>query len=563
MVVRRTISSKPLSWGVLNVRSALRYLVSSLLIGVLGVGLAWAGAGLVPVKTPDPERAEDPLVLEEEAGHKEKRRVRMEPVAPGPPPQGYVLAGASKVSIEPRPEDYGGTWNRDREQCATLSESFVTQLPDSAEHLAAAGSPWPENPDCLYMGGYGIGPMNPITSWDEEYGLHVRTAVLQGPEIDGASGALVLTIIDGEGYFWDYGNKCDDCGIKQLSQELAGELGISSESFIIAATHSHTSPDFIGGWGFVPDWYMEQVGDAIRESITTAWAERRPAILEIGEQIARGHNRERRDTYRSAEEQQLTWMRAVAPKRKKRPAETVFTLGAYAAHPVTADESSGIAHGDWPVVFEKALEDRFGGVGLHIMTGLGNISPAGGTMMGDALAQLIPEVGAGMRVTDTNVRVTQKTWAQPATNVPLTGLGLPGFFDRKFLTTPAEVLTGKNPETAPCASASPVSVEVPATAALIGDQLAITAGPGELFSNITNTIKEQSGAVVTMPLAQANDALGYLPQSFELNPVGQQGLGFVAGGVAVVNYEDSYSIDRCFGDKVLEETIALLNSLRN
>jgi hypothetical protein len=213
-------------------------------------------------------------------------------------------------------------------------------------------------------------------------------------------------------------------------------------------------------------------------------------------------------------------------------------------------------------VFEKALEDRFGGVGLHMMTGLGNISPDGGTMMGGALAGIIPEVGAGMRVTDTSIRVAQKTWAQPATNVPLTGLGLPGFFDRKFLSSPAEVRTGKSPDTAPCESASPVSVEVPATAAFIGNQLAITAGPGELFSNLTNTIKEKSGALVTMPLAQANDALGYLPQSFELNPVGQQGLGFVAGGVAVVNYEDSYSIDRCFGDKVLEETIGMLQALR-
>ncbi len=35
---------------------------------------------------------------------------------------------------------------------------------------------------------------------------------------------------------------------------------------------------------------------------------------------------------------------------------------------------------------------------------------------------------------------------------------------------------------------------------------------------------------MTMPIAQTNDALGYMPQSFEMNEVGQQGLGFVAGG---------------------------------
>lgn len=49
------------------------------------------------------------------------------------------------------------------------------------------------------MGGFGIGPMNPITSWDQEYGLYVRTfAVSDGDD------TLVLTVIDAEGYFWDY-----------------------------------------------------------------------------------------------------------------------------------------------------------------------------------------------------------------------------------------------------------------------------------------------------------------------------------------------------------------------
>ena len=77
-------------------------------------------------------------------------------------------------------------------------------------------------------------------------------------------------------------------------------------------------------------------------------------------------------------------------------------------------------------------------------------------------------------------------------------------------------------------SASPQSVELSASAIKIGNDIEITASPGEVFSNLTNTIKEKAG-VITMPLAQANDALGYMPQSFEMSPVGQQGLGFFAG----------------------------------
>ena len=61
-----------------------------------------------------------------------------------------------------------------------------------------------------------------------------------------------------------------------------------------------------------------------------------------------------------------------------------------------------------------------------------------------------------------------------------------------------------------------------------------TTGAGEEFSNLTNTIKEKNAGKVTFPLAQVNDALGYMPQSFEINPVGQQGLGFAFGGYLFV-----------------------------
>jgi hypothetical protein len=89
-----------------------------------------------------------------------------------------------------------------------------------------------------------------------------------------------------------------------------------------------------------------------------------------------------------------------------------------------------------------------------------------------------------------------------------------------------------------------------------------TFAPGEVFSNLTNTIKEKNAGKIVFPIAQANDALGYMPQSFEVNPVGQQGLGFAAGGYVFVNYEDSYAIDRCVGDNVLETTLTLLGGLK-
>jgi hypothetical protein len=547
---------------MLHRRSLLRMTLAGLVAGATLVGAAWAGVVAMPTDDRTDGNADLLGAATDLVGAAGSSGTAAPSTATAVGGDGAVpaglLAGAARNSIAPRPADYGGTWETDPDACRTLDPGFLEHLgvaPEDAAHLADTGSPWPENPNCIYQGGFGIGPMNPVSAFDDELGLWVR-AVAIGDGTD----TLVLTIIDGEGWMWDYATKCDDCGAKQLTQDLGAELGIDPAGIVIAATHSHAAPDFIGGWGFVPDWYMRQVTDTVRATVRAAVAAMEPAVIEVGEMEARAFNRERRDTYRSAETQQAGWLRAYVPgtptkKGTTAPPRVIATLGAYAAHPVTKGTNEGIAHPDWPGVFERELEDRFGGVGLHFMTGLGNMSPANET--GHGLANLVPAVGAGTPIATPDVTAVRTMWRQPVTNVPLTALGHPGFFDRQFDDLPASVSVGKS-ETAPCVSASAVSVEVAASALHIGDDLAITTGPGELFSNLTNTIIEKSPARVTMPLSQANDALGYMPQSFELNPVGQQGLGFVAGGYLIVNYEDSYAIDRCFGDMALETTLGLL-----
>jgi hypothetical protein len=573
------------------------------LTGALTVSAAWAGIGLVPVPTPVDEVAGQVVPGETAAESEEAATLAVPADLPGLA-GGQVLAGAAKTSLLPRPEDMqaqgfpDARWEQDAAKCTPLAPEFIQRLlTDSEEeidHLASTGSPWPENPNCLYMGGYGLGPMNPIASFDEELGLWVRAmAIGDGDDL------VVLTVVDGVGWLYDYKSKCDDCGTKQIGEALAADpelaaRGLTVESFNLHATHSHTAMDFMGGWGFVPDWYMTQVTQTIKQTVKDAVLALEPAVLEVGQAEARAHNSERRGTYRSAEEHELTWLRAVAVdeagepsepseptkgKGKKdepspeepTPARVIATMGAFAAHPVTQNAGSGIAHADWPGWFAKAAEDRFGGVGLHIMTGLGNVTGAKGQhkdehghvtrlSTGDELVGLIAPVGQGRTVAAPDVRVAGTTWKQPVTNVPLDALGTPGFFDRQFDTSPASVSVGKSSD-APCTSAAPQSVELPARAIKIGDDVVMTTGPGELFSNLTNTIKEKNPHQVVFPLAQTNDTLGYMPQSFELNPVGQQGLGFAAGGYVFVNYEDSYAIDRCVGDMVLETTLQLVRDL--
>lgn len=499
-------------------------------------GLAWAGAGLVPVQLDPPASPAVPgLARLAPAG--------AERVRPRPGGAGGLSAGAAKVSLRPRPAAYDGEWETDRGACATFDDPSR-----GLDHVPDFRVRWPENPNCLYMGGYGIGPMNPITEWTDPYGLWVRALALSDGE-----DTLVLVLVDGTYYFGDYASMCEACGFFDLQRSLGEELGIDPSGLMFASTHSHTAPDFIGGWGGVPAWYMAQTEDALRRAVRRAVSSMRPAVLELGELGARAFNAERRDFYRSAEEQNLAWFRLLEPGGGR----AIATVGAYAAHPVTADPATGIADADFPAVFAAAVEQRFGGVGLFFQTGLGNLSPRGDKVeIGTGLARALPGMASGTIVRNPDIRSAQAFWNQPVTNSGLLALGVPGFFDRPFSNLPAAVSAGKGGNK-PCTSASPVSVETAVSAAKVGP-LWITGAPGEVFANLTNTIKEANPDGVTLPLALVNDGLGYIMQSFETDHAGRQVTGFVG---QVAEYEDAYSIDACFGDVVLEETLRLLGTL--
>ena len=534
-----------------------RYVLVPFLVGAISLGAAWAGVAVAPVPAQTPEAlaattkaAKQPARAQQasakDAALPERANVNAQEALTrfaGEIPAGHVLAGAAKVNIAPQPDaSKGEKWAK--EGCAILG----SDAPSGATHVPNFRSPWPENPECIYMGGYGLGPMNPIKAYDEEYGLWVRSVAIG----DGTD-TMVLTILDGVSYLGDFNSFCSDCGAFELARDLGKELKIDASGFMFASTHSHTAPDFIGGWGGVPEWYMKQVTEALRTSVRQAVAGMQPATLEAGEAMARQFNGERRDTYRSAESDTLSWFRAIGTE-----GATIATVGAYAAHPVTADASTGIADGDFPAVFHAAVERRFGGVGLYFMKGLGNLSPRGDKVkMGEGLAALVPEVGAGEPVEGTDVRTSRAMWDQPVTNSALAGLGATGFFDRPMSQKPAAVRIGKS-ATRPCTSTSPVSVNTGISAAKVGN-LAVTGAPGETFSNLGNTIEERNPGGVTLPLAQVNDGLGYLIQSFESYMEARQGTGFV--GANTFEYEDAYSLDQCFGDMVLETTIQVLGGL--
>ncbi|HVL89061.1 MAG TPA: hypothetical protein VM841_02380, partial [Actinomycetota bacterium] len=396
----------------------LRTVFTGLMTGLLLVGSVWAGVGLSPV-----DRLVDPAAdaVPQQVG---ARFASLQVGTGATLGADEIFVGASKISLEPTPDaSQGEVWVRDKKAClpATSGDPMAGQA-----HVADWRSPWIENSNCIYMGGYGIGPTNPILTWDDHYGLWVRTAVFA----DAAGDTLVLTLLDAEGYFGEYNNMCGTaeprCGAFDIADDLGAELGISPDGFIIASTHAHTALDLIGGWGGVPGWYMDQVAGAIKDSIRQAFANKAPARLEAGEQLAREFNGERRSKYRSAEDPTINWIRAIG-----RDNNVITTVSTFATHPVNYDEELGIGHADFPVAFAHQAEaNQGGGVAMVFQAGLGNMTGGGSwEPKGKGLANRLPAVGLGTPVPTPDVRVKREFWNQPVTNVPLGSLGAGGFFD--------------------------------------------------------------------------------------------------------------------------------------
>src|SRR5687768_9694357 len=97
---------------------------------------------------------------------------------------GEALVGAAKVSIEPKPNPaLGQRWEK--------NEALCELGPNLLMYAADTRTSWPENPNCIYAGGFGIGPMNSLVQWDQEFGLWARSVVIS----DGVD-TVVLTILD-------------------------------------------------------------------------------------------------------------------------------------------------------------------------------------------------------------------------------------------------------------------------------------------------------------------------------------------------------------------------------
>ena len=392
----------------------------------------------------------------------------------------------------------------------------------------------------VHLGGYGIFPTRsttgPMTLPDgtPEH-LYARAVAI----INSQGRALLLADLENQGTFASY-KQCA-CGITDIRQQVAADLGIPLDSIVINSDHSHSGPDLIGLWGGVPVGYLQRVHDQTVLALKKAFYAATPALLFAGTSTpvmpspSQGgyvpgtatpgenlvHSQFARDTLTghddSAVDTELRVLQAVTPDGRM-----IGTLVNYAAHATITGSSNVSYSADWPGWVARKTE-------------LALNEPVVVTMVADVGRSQPPRPStdkacgqAGHPSCDADGLDTYSRILLPyvldavknASDVPNDTIVNREVFTREAATNAALLAasyTGEVPvngygayraTTPPWATGTVIGTFV--SAHRVGNLL-LTAAPGEAYPDIRFGVQNAvGGQALTFAFGLANDQLGYL-----------------------------------------------------
>lgn len=256
-------------------------------------------------------------------------------------------AGTGGVAAALAGEVYAASAGPTRDETFEAGAARVDATP-TPSHLAEG----------VYLGGYGVGPVRPAQGVHD--GCSARAlSVSVGDE------AVAYVVLDLIGI----GNR----QIEAIREATAAETDLERSQVLVAATHTHSGPDFQGLWGGVPPSYRGYVVDRAVEACVRAAESRSPATARVGDvAVEQSFTRNRRGWDRT--DNVLTAVQFVADGGPGRSSagETVATLVNYAAHPVFLGFDNWDVATDFVGPVERAIEDAHGGVGIYANGAIGD-----------------------------------------------------------------------------------------------------------------------------------------------------------------------------------------------
>lgn len=520
-------------------RRVIASVLTGLFTGALVLSVAWATSGLMP-KDAEEHVHEGPAVHSYGDGH----AVDEDPVAQAATAAtgerlggGLFRVGTSEVSVAPVqfPE---GPWLAhdpdDSENDPSDGAVNCTTFVEGAE--AQVYTDLTVKPGCIntFDGKWATGV-------DEVHDLGLKARAMA---ISNGERSIAFVELDMVSWFYGFDPKLcpdeseplpqDTCGSRAIAASMAEEfqatypsLGFAPESFVIAASHTHASPDTAKG---APAWYFQYVRDQIKNALRAAvddMVNNPLAQLQTGSIAAKPFNVDRRLVTRAIPDYELTWLRAVtvpgtepaqpvAPAAAPTPAdgpgngnghgkggkpspsptatptpapsptpttepkpETIATLVNYSVH-TTVTAGNAQMHSGFVGHLDRKLEELWGGNTVFIPGGLGDqtvVRGFGRDGHGYGLAEMVVRSAnqSAYTLKSNNIQTHQRVVTVPADNLSLVVANKAGAFVRDA-TIPGPHAAGHThshqqkdgANTPMCVASSPVSARVPVGGFVIG-----------------------------------------------------------------------------------------------
>lgn len=435
-------------------------------------------------------------------------------------------------------------------------------------HPAAPGSPLAADTP-IRKGGSGLGNGSVIPpavvgpgglSRFEGERIAARAIVI---ERDGT--AIAMATVETQGMFAAYQRGIP--GLRDIALMVQTETGgaLPADNIVISNDHTHSGPDMIGAWGFVPDEYARFIAAQTRDAIVEAWRARRSATIVAGADwtpdliynmtCTEALNQDATATYPNTictptQEHKDSWLR-ILQARAADTGDVITTVMAYAAH-ATLGGGRGL-HGDWPQFMSDRLTAEYGGIGIAFEGAVGRTQPCRPVCSyTDRSTPGYPTPGIDRKTAYTNMlayHVHRALLGAPAVEG---GVRAHKAFIRHPVTNPALLALTQQGAVAGAPIARSLdapwtvgnTVRTPVSVLKVGNLL-INGLPGEAYPNIPAGIQEATNvpAQRQWTLGLADDQLGYL-----IAPVEAYGAIAAQSGV---NDNAFFNIDAGIGDHVM------------
>lgn len=415
----------------------------------------------------------------------------------------------------------------------------------------------------FYLGGYGLGSgkaanrvklidgraatgilRDPAFPSGLADGVHVRAVAIG----DGKH-ATALAQIETQGMYAAY--KQGPFGLIDIRNDAARQIAalhgpaLAAGAIVVDSNHTHAGPDTAGVWGGVPTAYLKFIHDQSVKAIVEAYQRMRPVDLFYGTAHAGVSGEAQRypssdplltnqfsyDPANQEVDDELRVLQARVPGQDT----VVATYLNYSSHPTVLGSGNTLVSADYTGPL-SAMLTTLGGIGMEQVATLGRTQPARDdcpdpTAKGAAAdvckihtyAQRVFDrtrqaIAAAQPLTGNPVVAMHSYYvSDPATNAPIIALSYGG------LAAGAPIYRSVNP---PWSTANVIGSS--SFSGRIGDIL-LSGGPGEIYPQIVQKIRETVPARGHINIGTAGDFLGYIVAPFEAYPEPVR-RGFFDGG---------------------------------